>query len=343
MPPTPPPTVTAWQTRRTRAVVRWYLASYHGTTWDTGVATMFMDPAHVGHFAVDMAAYEAGEPGALFRLLVATAMFQKRSDQQIMRVLRGIGEDDARELTSLPWLLGQASESACPALRSTGSLREVCDLTKDQQRRGTCDQRLGAACHLKRHTELLKRYGHFGKVPTSIALAISEAGVGDLAALRGRVLEEACSPEEATARLQDTLCRAWRVSEKISAMFLSLVSVPDLCPSVSPPWVEGMDWTQLVVVDSNVDLYLRAIGYPGPWTYEARRVFVRALARRVDLASMKPGLRRFNPRLVQQAIYLFMSGLNRRENPGDCSTRAPISCATCAAAIHRLCAFARVE
>ena len=339
MPRTPPPRPTAWQTRRARAIVRWYLDAYHGTPWDMGVASTFMDPSRVGHFAVNREAFEAGDPAALFKILVATAMFQKRSDQQILRVLRGIGEADAQELSSAPWLLAQARGSACPALESTDTLREQCDLAKDQQRRGTCGRSPGAACHLKRHTELLKRYGHFGKVPTSIALAVAEAGVNDLAELRARVLQDAAEPTEAAVMLQSALCKAWRVSEKISAMFLSLVCTPDLCPSVVPPWAEGVDWTQFVVVDSNVDLFLRATGYPGPWTYEARRMFLRTLARRVDLAAMKPGLRRFNPRLVQQALYLFMSASNRRVSRGDCSSGGAAACRACRVELRKVCAW----
>ena len=78
----PPSRPTAWQTRRTRAVVRWYLARYYGTPWDTGTARMFMAPNLVGHFAITEGAYTRCDPDALFKLLVATAMFQKRSDQQ---------------------------------------------------------------------------------------------------------------------------------------------------------------------------------------------------------------------------------------------------------------------
>ncbi len=317
-------------------MVRWYLARYHGTPWDTGTARMFMAPNLVGHFAITEGAYTRGDPDALFKLLVATAMFQKRSDQQIMRVLRGIDEGDTRDLTDLARLRRRAAAGGCDALDSTTSLRELCDLTKDGGR-GVCRYRPEATCHLRRHTELLKRYGHFGKVPSSIALAIKEAGARDLAVLRASVLNTAKSPEDTTARLKDALCRAWRVSEKISSMFLSLVAVPDLCPGVAPPWQEGLDWTQVVVVDSNVDLFLRAIGYPGPRTYEARRQFVRALARRVDLAELKPDLSPYNPRLVQQAFYLFMSTLNRREGPVDCYDGTPETCSRCPSELRGIC------
>ncbi|MFH1465455.1 MAG: hypothetical protein ABIO70_13795 [Pseudomonadota bacterium] len=273
------------------------------------------------------------------RALVATAMFQKRADQQILRVLQRIRPAYAAVLGSIESLLALADASPCPHLRSIERLRLGCDLTKDPEGHGICGQRPDHPCHLKGHSEQLKRYGHFGKVPTSLALAVREAGVTDLAALRGEVLQTHRDPVAAAWALHAALCRAWRVDQKIAAMFLSLVSNPDLCPGVRAPWSEGVDWTQYVVVDSNVDGFLHATGYPGPWTYEARRLFLRALAERVDLAGMKAGLHRFNPRLVQQALYLFMSRLNRRASGVDCSKAG--LCARCRVELRGVCLLAR--
>lgn len=300
---------------------------------------MFCDQSRLGHFAVTRDALAAGRPAALFKVLVAATMFQRRQDAQIMRVLRGIGREDARELTSSTRLLRRADETACGSLASNHVLLTSCDLAKDPQTKlGTCGKNPGVECRLKTHTVLLKRYGHFGKVPTSAALMLRDSGSRDLAHLYRRILREEPDPHQRALALQDTISSAWRVSEKIAAMFLSAVSNPDLTLGVAP-WSEGIDWRYFIVVDSNVDLFLSETGYPGPWTYRARREFIAALARRVDPSVTKSELHAYNPRVVQQAIYLFMSQSNRRGAAEDCAHQAPTSCAVCPRALRSLCAF----
>src|SRR5438045_3205654 len=79
----------------TQAVVRWYLEHHFRKPSDSGLVATFCDPARVGAFAVERRALRAGDGGALFRLLAATSMFQRRQDVQILRILRGIGGRDA--------------------------------------------------------------------------------------------------------------------------------------------------------------------------------------------------------------------------------------------------------
>lgn len=328
--PAEPPTPTPAQLDATLAATAWYLRLYHDTPDDPGVARMFCDPERVGAFAVRPEALAAGEPRALFRLLVATTMFQRRADLQIERVLRGISAQDVEALTDPDALLAAADANPCPRARSLTALLTECDLTKDPQTAlGTCAASPGTPCDLKRHTVLLKRYGHFGKVPTSLALTLREHGVADLAALRQRALDEATDPADAAARLESMLRRSWRVSDKIAAMALSMLTNPDLSPGLAP-WSEGLDWSGYVVIDSNVDLFLRRVQFAGPWTYAARRAFILALAARIDLSALKPGLRPYNPRLVQQAMYLSQSVLNRKARPRDCAHVEPAPCGVCA-------------
>jgi hypothetical protein len=303
---------------------------------------MFCDPAHVGHFAVAPEELRRGDGDALFRVLIATTMFQRRQDAQILRVLQGISRDDAYELTNSRRLLSLADDSPCSNLDSNAALLNRCDLSKDPDtKRGRCEYRPRTICHLKRHTVLLKRYGHFGKVPTSAALMLRENGAEDLAALRQRVLAEFDDPCERAIALEQRLCAAWRVSDKIAAMFLSAVANPDLSPGLSP-WTPGIDWRRYVVVDSNVDLFLKQTGYPGPWTYEARRSFVTKLAVRVDLSELHEGMDPNNPRIVQQALYMFMSASNRRSAAVDCARAMPASCATCSTSLRSICPFGSV-
>lgn len=328
--PASPPRPTRRQYRLARLITRWYLDRYYGTQDDVGGAAMFCDPDRVGHFAVTPAALRRGDGAALFRVLIATTMFQRRQDVQIMRVLRGTTRDDADELTDHRKLLELATESRCPNLSSNAALLGQCDLGKDPVTKvGFCGERPRTRCHLKHHTVVLKRYGHFGKVPTSAALMLRENGANDLAALRETVLRANADPLERALELERRLCQAWRVSDKIAAMFLSAISNPDLSPGLAP-WTEGIDWRRFIVIDSNVDLFLKATGYPGPWTYDARRVFVAMLASRIDVSEGRRFLHAYNPRIIQQALYLFMSSSNRRSAERDCVSGAPATCARCA-------------
>lgn len=329
---------SSWQTRRARSIVRWYLEHHYESGSDTGRPGMFFDPEEVGHFAITPEEYLSGDPDALFRLLVACAMFQRRQDSQIKRILKGLSLEDAREISSREALLSLVEQSPCPHIKSVERLRTGCDLAKDPVTKGgICGARPGLDCHLKRHTVLLKRYGHFGKVPTSIALMVRERSSGDLARLRDYVVRESRDRVGAAIMMEEALCTAWRVSAKIANMFLSLVSNPDMYDG-GAPWQDDLDWTRFIVVDSNVDLFLSAVNYQGAMTsYEQRRMFLFNLAGRIDLAEMRPGLNSFNPRLIQQALYLFMSVSNRRALRQDCSHDRPRYCGRCDSARRTIC------
>lgn len=319
-----------------REVTRWYLREYHGTPDDPGVLSMFADPSRVGHFAVTPKELHRSDPQAYFRLLVATTMFQRRQDVQIQRVLRGISADDVDGLTHAHRLMESATTCLCPRARSLAAVIEECDLTKTPSGVATCASAPDVPCVLKRHSVLLKRYGHFGKVPTALAHAIHEAGAVDLPSLYAATVATSSGPADAAERLEGALTRAWRISDKIAAMYLSMLTNPDLADG-PVPWAHGLDWTRWVVIDSNVDLFLKATAYTGTWTYAARRAFLSDLAAEIDLAALKPGLCSFNPRVVQQAIYLFMSVTNRRASARDCSHLGAGRCTTCPALLARTC------
>ena len=325
------------QVAATKAVVRWYLDQHFRRSSDPGVVEMFCDPSRVGSFAVDRRALRNGDGRALFRLLISTAMFQRRQDVQILRILRSIVASDAAEISDATRLLALVDRGKCVHMRTTRALADICDLEKDPRtRKGCCSANPGIACHLKRHTVLLKRYGHFGKVPTSIALMVRESGVEDLREMRKLVMKRERNPLARAQALEREISRAWRVSQKIASMFLSMITNPDLSRGLAP-WSRGVDWTYYVVVDSNVDLFLTSIGYKGLGTYDARRDFVRELARGIDLTEFDIALQPYNPRLVQQAMYLFMSIANRRAAQGDCMHAAPGSCVNCPSAVKRRC------
>lgn len=334
--------VTNAQVRVTEAVVAWYLDSYWMSPSDVGTPAMFFDPELVGHFAIEPDAFEAGEPRALARLLVAVSVFQRLRDQLVLRILHGMQVEHVVELTNLPGLADAARSSPCSASHSTEGLRASCDLGKDTNGRGMCSQLPQGACSLHRHTEYLKRYGHFGKVPTSLALAIDDAGASSLADLYRRTLELHRTRIVRARALESVLCRAWRVNAKIAAMFLSLVCTPGLS-RWQPPWRSGIGWERFIVIDSNVDQYLSSIGYSGTMTYDARRRFVTAVAEKIDLRRHSRRLACFNPRLVQQAMYMFAGRSNRLANNRDCRTGGAAACRACPRSLVIRCPVARLS
>ena len=323
---------TRTQVHVSEVVVQWYFKTHFGTPEDPGLPRMFFDPDRVGEFATTAEQFAAGDSDALHRILVAMIMFQRRQDVQIARILQGMDPDLSREIMTPRRLLALVDQSPCVKLKTSALLHTSCDLSKDSEGRGTCASYPESPCHLKRHTVALKRYGHFGKFPTSAALMLRELKLRGLKGLYERVLRENRSPVERAADLESAVSRIWRVSHKISAMFLSALTNPDIG---SAPWAEGVDWSRFVVIDSNVDLFMASIGYNGTGTYEARREFLIDVARKIDLSVFSSTVRSFNPRLVQQAMYLFMSSANRRVLTRDCIGVG--ACASCSRPLRQRC------
>lgn len=317
--------------------MQWYLATYHRTNSDLGTCAMFCDRERLGHLAASRSALASGEATALFRVLVASTLFQRLQDVLVFGICRGLGRSDARELASSRRLVTLAAGSTCKHLISVQAL-ESCDLAKAiEPIRGICSTHPRLACHLKRHAVLLKRYGDFGKVPTSAALVLKESGAGNLARLRKQIFAQHASPGERAEHLVLAMKRIWRVDRKISSMFLSAVSNPDLSTG-TVPWSRGLDWTRFIVIDSNVDSFLVSVGYRRGSSYADREAFIGDAAERIDLRTFGNGLHSYNPRIVQQAMYVFMSTTNRRACPSDCSRSQ--SCRACPRELRALCPLA---
>jgi hypothetical protein len=325
---------TPEQIVHTKAVVHWYLSTYFRAPSEPGTLAAFADQEVVGSFAIDLAAVRANRPAALFKLLIATIMFQRRRDVVVQALMRSLTPHDVWELSSQDALVGLARANSCrhSAIRET--LHRTCDLHKTSDGMPTCSVRHSADCYLKRHSALLKRYGDFGKYPTSAALLLDDLRVRDLPGLYEQVTSAYRSPTERANVLKERLCEIFRVSSKIASMFLALVSNPDL--TSNPPWEERLDWTQFVVVDSNVESFLESIGYSGPRSYNGRVAFIQVLARRINLRRLDSRLHAFNPRLVQQAMYIFMSRSNRNSSDIDC-WREKSRCESCPSTLSTRC------
>lgn len=317
-------------------VVQWYLSSDYRRGPQPGSAAMFCDPALVGAFAARPEALASGCPEALFRVLITSVMFQRQRDVQVQRILRGISPAKAAELCDARGLQRSAARCRCSLTRSTSTLYALCDLAKDTQGTPVCTASPTTACHLKRHALLLRRYGDFGKIPTAAALVMAERGVVDLSGLLAAVVAAEPSPARRAIEIEQQLSGMWRVSKKIACLFLSAVSNPELSPGHAP-WSEALDWTHFVVIDSNVDTFLQRVGYRGPPDYDSRRTFVQALSASIDLATLGGLAHGYNPRIVQQALYLFESVSNRRAAAHDCMHRAPAGCSGCLRSLRRLC------
>ena len=149
------------------------------------------------------------------------------------------------------------------------------------------------------------------------------------AGLRTRRARREVMRGDASARareaLENELSRAWRVNQKIATMFLSMVTNPDLSRGLAP-WAEvstGPTSSSSTATSTSSSPRsgtrapaptMRAASSSGH-SREDRPV-------RVD-ATLHP----FNPRLVQQAMYLFMSTANRRAAEADCGHLARGLCA----------------
>ena len=318
-------------------IVHWYLRTYWQTPEDGGLFPWLGSERQLGHMAVDQAAVERGEEAALFKALITLAMFQRLRDDFVARILKGLTLTAANAITHKEALLALARRSGCPASASSSALTDVCDLAKDTtSRQGCCSHAPEVACYLKEHTVLLKRYGHFGKMPTSAALVAEELWGGGLVALRERVFDSLEDEHDRALELERELSRVWRVSSKVSAMFVSAIAAPDM-GLITPPWHAGLDWRWSLPIDVNVDKFLVAARWEWRHSYDARRQAILKLSEGISLSHLKDGIEDWNPRLVLQAINRFFSLSNRRGVIRDCASCAPTGCAECPAPLRSLC------
>ena len=187
----------------TREVVAWYLRHHHGAVDNPGFPGMYCEPGQVGHLAVSRLGLAAGSPQDLYGALLVTVMFQTMRDEFVRRRLRTFSPEEAAELVDRSALISSAAQLACKCASSTDLLREECDLRLDGDGSATCMRAPGLLCQMKRHTRLLRRYGHFGKVPTSLALMVRESGALDLPDLYREATKQGSPREDSTQSGED--------------------------------------------------------------------------------------------------------------------------------------------
>ncbi len=311
------------------AIVRWYLAHAYGRSEGPRRRPYFADPARVGAFAVDLAALRRRDDAALFQLLVAMGLYQSRRDADIMAIQRGMPTRTARALTSTRRLRVLVDDGRCEHLRAADVFDTRCEVQRDLARgTATCGHRPRTPCHVKAATLAIGRMGDMGMLPTSAWLHVGPGGLR-------RWFDDACaatpSPTERAALLVERVATIRRIGRKLATMYVSALSVPALTPGFAP-WAPEVDGSRLVVVDANVARVIDHLrGGRGPRTYEAMSAWLTAVADRIDLRALRPGLPAHSPRLVQQALYVFRSRSNRAARGDACATRAP--CRACPSAV----------
>jgi hypothetical protein len=289
-------------------------------------APFYCDAERIGTFAIPPDELAAGTDAAIFRLFVTLSMYQALRDVVIMRQQRSLPRESMHVVADLSFVKRAIARHRCPTLASAEVFEECCDVTKTGES-VDCGRCPGAACHVKDATVVFNRMGDMGKLPTSAWLRLWKGG--GVHALLERVCWEEPLPTKRAALLVEHFASVHRVGRKLATMFVSALSTPAIAPGLTP-WFPAVDGNELVVVDTNVARAVDALREPGaPRTYVARERWVREQAAKIDLREFRPGLPRYSPRLVQQALYAFCSKSNRVAQGDTCAVR-PTPCSGCA-------------
>ena len=151
------------------AIYNWYTEHYWTSNDDVGTLTFLSRVDKLGYFAIDKDAIEATDEEALYKLLVLSTMFQRLRDQNVCSILRSLSEEQVNSVT-LPRLMELSMRNAtCEFCRNNEVLKGQCTVTKLGNSEPFCDQKNVVDCHIREHSLILRRYGHFGKIPTSIS------------------------------------------------------------------------------------------------------------------------------------------------------------------------------
>jgi hypothetical protein len=304
-----------------RRILEWYFERVYGRLEGVGTVPFYCDQVKVGGFAVAPRRLASGTDDALFQLLVGIGMFQAQRDVVVMKRQRSIAASSLEDLISARRLRVFATEHGCSSLSSPESLEQGCSVFK-RNAQVDCVEHPGEECHVKRATVAFNRMGDMGKLPTSAWQRLWKDGTlrSMLRSLRSRRL----SPYERADALVDLISAVHRVGRKLATLFVSALSTPALAPGLAP-WFPEIDGNNLVVVDTNVRRAVRALSARSVGgSYDAAVAWVRGQARKLDLRIYSSDVPAYSPRVLQQAIYCFASGSNRRsaEDPCSCAAKA---------------------
>lgn len=310
-------------------IASWYFSSVYGQREGPGLLPAHCDPAKVGYFAVDPQRLIKAEDSALFKLLIAQAMFQALRDVVIQRQKLAMTASEIRVVAELGFLQQAIARHSCPALRSSSDFAQGCDVYK-LGKMVDCQLLPGAPCHVKQATAIFKRMGDMGKLSSSALLLFWREAPTTPAF--DQYLRQDSTPALRAEALVGALSKVHRMGEKLATMFVSALSTPTLFGDYSP-WYPQVDGNELVVVDTNVAKAVKLLNSDGAHTYRADVAWIRARARNIDMHSFRTDLPSYSPRLLQQALYRFCSKSNRiaAKDPcaieaGDCRRCVPTLC-----------------
>jgi hypothetical protein len=311
-------------------IVRWFLKGPYRLLDGSVAPPFYCDPKCVGAFAVIPEELAAGHNVAVFKLLVALAMYQALRDVVIMGQQRLMPHADVRVLADVGFLGQSVATHRCPKLLSPEAFKAGCDVSK-RGKLVDCGSYPGAPCHVKRATVAFNRMGDMGKLPTSAWFLLGKDG--GLQRVLDQVHRQSPSPTKRAELLVTRIAQIHRVGRKLATMFVSALATPALAPGLTP-WFPEVDGNQLVVVDTNVARAVDALrGAGAPKTYDSREHWVREAAALIDLRRLRPDLPQCSPRLVQQALYSYCSKSNRVARMDPCAQAA----STCEACVVALC------
>jgi hypothetical protein len=313
-----------------KQVVAWYLETAYGRWEGPGTVPFFADRSRVGPFAVDADAVAAGDPDALFQVLITLSSYQARRDVDIMTIQRTMPKARAKDMTSSSRLRVLVDRSRCQHLRDAGAFDRLCDVRRDFRRGiATCATHPHTPCHVKQATEAIGRMGDLGKLPTSAWLHLGPAGLPGWLADECRADPD---PHLRASALVRRVSSVYRIGIKLASMFVTSLSVPEL--GFGAPWFPEVDGSRIVVIDANVSSAIKIWRqYRGSNTYSQLARWIASVADTIDLSRLRSSLPARSPRLVQQAVYVFRSRSNRVAVGDACATR---SCASCPS---RVCPF----
>lgn len=311
-----------------RRIFKWFVQARLGSEYGSKALPFYCDASRVGAFAVEAQQLERGTERALFQLLIALSMYQGLRDVVVMRHQRTMPKSTVYAVADLDCVAREVATMDCAALRSASEFETSCDVSKAGTKTD-CSRQPQRSCHVKDATTAFNRMGDFGKLPTSARLQLNERG--GMHSIVSQVCEEEADPFKRADKLVEIISRVHRVGVKLATMFVSAISTPALASLC--PWYPAVDGNQLVVIDTNVSRAVDALRGPSATkTYSGRAQWIRRLASRLDLREFDDSLPTYSPRLVQEALYAFASGSNRRDR-GDPCVKGSKDCTSCVVSI----------
>jgi hypothetical protein len=304
-------------------MLEWYFSQVYGVREGRGVLPFYCDPQQVGAYAVAPAKLAAGEPTALFQLLITLAMYQALRDTVVMARQRATSPGEVAAVVSVTTLERELAATPCECLHSATRLSEDCSVTKALGQ-PDCESHPSLSCPVKQAAGVFGRMGAMGKLPASAYLRLWCEQ--ELVLERRREEWLRFGRIETAAHLVRLVGGVDQLGRKLATLYVSALSTEALAPGLSP-WSGLVAGESLVVVDVNVARVVDRLsaGSAGK-SYDRRAAWLTRVAEAIDLRQFRSDLPETSPRLVQQAMYRFASRSTRRAWGDRCASGGCHAC-----------------